>query len=37
MEIGDLLKSEKMDDGEIKGYCEECVEKKSLVIGCMCN
>ena len=36
VEIGEALTSEK-EEGEPKGYCEECVEKKPLVISCVCH
>ena len=36
VEIGEALTDEK-EVGEIRGYCEECVTKKLLIVSCVCH
>lgn len=37
MEIGEFLNPDESEEEELKGYCEECVEKKPLTISCVCK
>jgi uncharacterized UBP type Zn finger protein len=37
VEIGEMLKTDDCEEGEMKGYCEECVVKKPLTISCVCK